>query len=84
MKRVVVTGIGLVTPLGCGVDSNWRNLIKGVSGAKQISKFDVQNYNEECTRGYLLLLAEIFLPQPPPPKKYQNRVAPAAVFLKHF
>ncbi len=44
MKRVVVTGIGLVTPLGCGVDSNWRNLIKGVSGAKQISKFDVQNY----------------------------------------
>ena len=40
MKRVVVTGIGLVTPLGCGTDINWKNLISGVSGAKKISKFE--------------------------------------------
>ena len=44
MKRVVVTGMGLVTPLGCGTDINWRNLISGVSGAKKISKFDVNDY----------------------------------------
>jgi 3-oxoacyl-[acyl-carrier-protein] synthase II len=44
MKRVVVTGIGLVTPLGCGTDINWKNLISGVSGAKKISKFDASNY----------------------------------------
>ena len=44
MKRVVVTGMGLVTPLGCGTDINWKNLISGVSGAKKISKFDVNNY----------------------------------------
>ncbi len=44
MKRVVVTGIGLVTPLGCGTDINWKNLISGVSGAKKISKFDANNY----------------------------------------
>ena len=44
MKRVVVTGIGLVTPLGCGVDSNWHNLMKGVSGAKKITKFDVSDH----------------------------------------
>ena len=44
MKRVVVTGMGLVTPLGCGADINWKNLISGVSGAKKISKFDVNNY----------------------------------------
>ena len=44
MKRVVVTGIGLVTPLGCGTDINWKNLISGVSGAKKISKFDANDY----------------------------------------
>ena len=44
MKRVVVTGMGLVTPLGCGTDINWKNLISGVSGAKKISKFDTNDY----------------------------------------
>ncbi len=44
MHRVVVTGMGLVTPLGCGIDINWNNLISGISGAKRISKFDVSNY----------------------------------------
>jgi hypothetical protein len=44
MKRVVVTGMGLVTPLGCGLDSNWNKLISGNSGAVKISKFDVSNY----------------------------------------
>ncbi|MBS30779.1 MAG: beta-ketoacyl-[acyl-carrier-protein] synthase II [Candidatus Marinimicrobia bacterium] len=44
MKRVVVTGIGLVTPLGCGTDINWNNLISGVSGAAKIKKFDASEY----------------------------------------
>lgn len=44
MRRVVVTGIGLVTPLGCGKDINWNNLISGVSGAKKISRFDASEY----------------------------------------
>ncbi len=44
MKRVVVTGAGLVTPLGCGLTNNWRNLINGVSGARKITKFDASEY----------------------------------------
>ena len=45
MKRVVVTGMGLVTPLGCGKEINWKNLISGKSGARNISRFDVSNFN---------------------------------------
>ncbi len=44
MKRVVVTGLGLVTPLGCGVDFNWSNLISGLLGGVRISKFDPKNF----------------------------------------
>ena len=41
MKRVVVTGLGLVTPLACGVEATWRRLIAGKSGAGLITRFDV-------------------------------------------
>jgi 3-oxoacyl-[acyl-carrier-protein] synthase II len=41
MRRVVVTGLGLVTPLGCGVDVNWRKLLAGASGARRIEGFEV-------------------------------------------
>jgi 3-oxoacyl-[acyl-carrier-protein] synthase II len=41
MKRVVVTGMGLVSPLGCGVDVTWERLISGHSGVRAIQSFDV-------------------------------------------
>ena len=44
MKRVVVTGMGLVTPFGCGKSHNWKSLISAKSGATKITKFDFTKY----------------------------------------
>ena len=43
MRRVVVTGLGLVTPLACGVEATWRRLLEGQSGAGRIEGFDVSD-----------------------------------------
>ena len=40
LKRVVVTGIGAITPLGNTVEEYWDSLAKGVSGAAPITRFD--------------------------------------------
>lgn len=40
MRRVAVTGLGLITPLGTGVEKNWRALCRGESGIERIAKFD--------------------------------------------
>ena len=43
MRRVVVTGLGLVTPLGAGVDTAWRNILASKSGAGRIEHFEVDD-----------------------------------------
>ncbi len=47
MRRVVVTGLGLVTPLACGVEETWKRLIAGQSGAARITKFDPTNFTAQ-------------------------------------
>ena len=43
MRQVVVTGMGLITPLGFGVETNWKKLISGQSGIKSINSFDIDD-----------------------------------------
>lgn len=47
MRRVVVTGLGMVSPLGCGVETTWRRILNGDSGAKRIDMFDVSDLSSQ-------------------------------------
>src|SRR3954452_22565357 len=43
MRRVVVTGLGMVSPLGCGVETTWKRILNSESGAKKIETFEVSD-----------------------------------------
>ncbi|OPY96591.1 beta-ketoacyl-ACP synthase II [Bradyrhizobium sacchari] len=51
MRRVVVTGLGMVSPLGCGVEPTWKRILSGESGARRIESFDVSDLQTKyaCT-----------------------------------
>src|SRR6188768_4255033 len=44
LKRVVITGLGAITPLGNTVDEFWKNIVAGKSGVDMITKFDTTNF----------------------------------------
>src|SRR3569833_548986 len=51
MRRVVVTGLGMVSPLGCGVEPTWKRILNGESGARRVESFDVSDLQTKyaCT-----------------------------------
>ena len=46
-RRVVITGLGLITPVGIGVNESWKNILNGVSGITNITKFDASNFKSQ-------------------------------------
>ena len=47
MRRVVVTGIGMCSPLGYGVEHSWAQLINSKSGIRQLSGFDIKDLSSQ-------------------------------------
>lgn len=60
-RRVVVTGIGLVTPLGIGIEENWSNLVQGKSGIGPITRFDANGFSTRIAAEVKNFRAEDFI-----------------------
>ncbi len=62
-RRVVVTGIGLVSPLGVGLEENWSNVISGKSGIGPITRFDCSAYPTKIAGEVKNFQAEDYIPK---------------------
>ena len=62
-RRVVITGLGLVTPLGIGVDESWAALCAGKSGIGEITRFDASKYTTKIAAEVKGFNPEDFLPK---------------------
>ena len=62
-RRVVVTGLGLITPLGIGVEETWSALCAGKSGIAEITRFDASDFNTKIAGEVKDFQAEDFLPK---------------------
>ena len=61
-RRVVITGVGLVTPLGIGVNETWEGLCSGKSGIGEITRFDTTNFKTKIAGEVKNFNPEDFLP----------------------
>ncbi len=82
LRRVVVTGLGTVNPLGCGVETTWANLLASKSGAKRINDFQVDDI--ACQIAHRIPLGPLaegkFSPDDWMDTKEQRKVDPFIVF----
>jgi len=82
LRRVVVTGMGAVTPLGCGVETTWANILASKSGAKRIDDFQVDDI--ACQIAHRIPLGSLaegkFNPDDWMDSKEQRKVDPFIVF----
>ncbi len=80
-RRVVVTGMGILSPLGRGVDTNWDKLTKGISGIKPIKSFDTENFTAKIA-GQIPLGDEpdAFIPDSVMSPKEQRHVDPFILY----
>jgi 3-oxoacyl-[acyl-carrier-protein] synthase II len=62
-RRVVVTGLGLVTPLAIGTEETWQKILAGESGIRTIQKFDASEYKTQIAGEVLDFNAEDWLPK---------------------
>ncbi len=62
-RRVVITGLGLVTPLGLGTEANWKALCEGVSGIGPITRFDASAYASRIAGEVRGFDPEAFIPK---------------------
>ena len=70
-RRVAVTGMGLVSPLGCGLGSFWERLVKGQSGIRPITRFDVSAFASRIGGELVEFNVDEFVP-----RKEQRRMDP--------
>ncbi len=47
MRRVVITGLGIVSPVGCGVEASWQALLAGANGARRIEEFEIDDISAQ-------------------------------------
>lgn len=70
-RRVAVTGMGVVSPLGCALDKVWDRLVRGESGIRPITSFDVKDYPSRIAGQVVEFNVDEFIP-----KKEQRRMDP--------
>ncbi len=82
MRRVVVTGLGAVTPIGANVETTWQALLNGASGADRITKFDPQNFSTSyaCEIKFGVGSDKLFDPDQWMEKKEQRKVDPFILY----